>query len=142
MRIEGSAGKRDFDHRLLKSCKFAVIDPSMLAYLPPGVDAEPIVPSVLIGSKHLMPALLELRALTATQTSLLLQAVDDADAFERPPPMAVLIATEVDAKSYAAHWNSLHLCKTFSMPPSWLRVHDSRVLHQMLRILSPPPKAP
>ena len=126
-----------FDHRLLQTCKFAVIDPSMTEHLPHGVNPAPMVPPPFARSAHLMPTLLELGTLTPVQSSALLQAMDDAAALDQLPIVSIFINTDAGRERHVSHWNSLQLCRFGSAQQKWLRLHDARVLHQLLRLLTP-----
>lgn len=125
-----------FDHRLLQDCKFAVVDPTKTELLPEGVVGATMVPRSLATSAHLMPTLLELGALTTEHSAVLLQAQDDAQGSGTPPPVALFVETVTDRDNYASHWNRMQIHRSGSEQVSWLRVHDTRVLHQLFRILT------
>ena len=126
-----------FNHRTLADCRFAIVDPSVIERMPAGVVTTPIIPAALADSAHLMPSLLKLDGLSEVQLAALLQAQDEAEAQNFPPPLALFAATSVESEAFKNHWNALQLCKRHSPQPAWLRLHDTRVLHQLLRILPP-----
>jgi Domain of unknown function (DUF4123) len=128
--------KQTFDHRLLQDCKFAVIDPAMAEQLPDGVSGMRLVPPAFASSAHLMPTLLELNTLSSAQSAALLQAQDDAQRLDEPPSVALFVETQADAESYTHHWNTMQLRRSWPAGPTWLRIHDTRVLHQLLRVLT------
>jgi Domain of unknown function (DUF4123) len=133
--------KQTFYHRLLNDCKFAVVDPSMAEHLPIGVSAKPMTPKAFASSAHLMPSLLEVSTLTPAQSAALLQALDDAQASQAAPPLAIFVHTEADRARYEHHWNNVQLHRSSPTQPMWLRIHDARVLHQLFRILAPAQQA-
>jgi hypothetical protein len=129
-----------FDHRLLHACQFAVIEASMIDRLPAGVSAQPMVPPVFAASAHLMPVLLSVSTLTSSQSASLLQAMDDVQIKEAPSLVALFVKTPAVREEFVAHWNALQVCRRTSAP-TWLRLHDPRVLHQLLRVLTPAQQA-
>jgi Domain of unknown function (DUF4123) len=129
-----------FDHRLLHACQFAVIEASMIDRLPAGVSAQPMVPPVFAASAHLMPVLLSVSTLTSSQSASLLQAMDDVQIKEAPSLVALFVKTPAVREEFVAHWNALQVCRRTGAP-TWLRLHDPRVLHQLLRVLTPAQQA-
>lgn len=128
---------QQFDHRILDNHNFGVVAPSATDDLPQGIVARAMVPDLLTASAHLMPQLVDLRTLNAAQTDALLTDLHlDRDAGE-PPAMAMLLRATSSADDCARHWNRLQLVSPRSGSKSWLRMHDPRVMHQVLRILTP-----
>lgn len=126
-----------FDHQMLSSHTFGLVNASMVEQLPEGIVADPLVPSTMPASAHLMPRLISLRDIPAKLHGELLQYLYDAEKYDEQPAVSMLIQSDYDAKQFARHWNGLQL---FDPQPSrkvWLRLHDPRVMHQLLRILGP-----
>lgn len=126
----------NFDHQLLDRHAFALLDPSMVEWLPEGVVSVPIVPAKLTASEHLMPRLVTLRTLPAPVRESLLDVVYEAQRQGEQPPVTLLVDTEKDAQALAAWWNVLQVRTPSPGRKVWLRLHDPRVLHQLLRILT------
>ncbi|QYF95413.1 DUF4123 domain-containing protein [Massilia sp. PAMC28688] len=125
-----------FDHHLLARHRYALIEPSMAEYLPDGIVAEPIVPEPMAASAHLMPRLLDLRALAPAQNDALLTSLFQAQQNGEAPIVSMLVQTEADARAFITHWNGLQYATAAGGGKVWLRVHDPRVMHQLLRILT------
>jgi hypothetical protein len=83
-----------------------------------------------------MPRLIDLRMMAEDHSSALLECLHRAQVNEIPPPLAVLVQTELDAKEFARYWNTMQVATPQPGRRAWLRVHDPRVLHQLLRILN------
>jgi hypothetical protein len=132
-----NAPESDFNYRILRNHSFGLIDPSVTFDLPAGIVGKPIVPTALQASKHLMPMLLDLRALTDENQNVLLASFYDAHTSHHPPPIRLLIDTDETAEQLTRRWNRLQLASLAPGFTSWLRLHDPRVLHQLLRILTP-----
>lgn len=125
-----------FDHRILSDHAYAVIDAAAPEDLPQGIRSVALVPASLAASGHLMPRLIDLRCMPEQQASALLECLHQAYAAGEPPPVALLVHTELDADEFARYWNTLQLATPQPGRQAWLRLHDPRVLHQMLRILN------
>ncbi len=125
----------NFDHQLLDRHAFALLDPSMVEWLPEGVASVPVVPAKLQASAHLMPRLIALRALPAPVRDALLEMLYEAQRQGEQPPVTLLVDTGKDAQALAAWWNVLQVRTPAPGRKVWLRLHDPRVLHQLLRIL-------
>jgi Domain of unknown function (DUF4123) len=129
-----------FDHRLLVTCKFAVIEPSMIRLLPEGASVSRMVPHAFAATAHLMPALLSVDELGPTQRAHLLQAIDDVQIKGAAPLVAFFVRTHAAHEEFLGHWNLLQVRRSPNTP-AWLRLHDPRVFHQLLRVLTPPQQA-
>jgi hypothetical protein len=134
---KGNAMNEILDHQILRQNAFGVVDAAMVEHLPKGVIAEALVPSVLASSAHLMPRLIDLRHAPDDQLHALLDCLRDAHESGQPPPVAVLVRTNASAREFARHWNSMQVVAPHPKRKVWLRLHDPRVLHQLLRILTP-----
>jgi hypothetical protein len=126
-----------FDHRTLRQNAFGLVDAAMAEHLPAGIIAEALVPSFLAASAHLMPKLIDIRNAPADQLYALLDCLHGAQKRGEPPPVALLVQTNVGAKEFARHWNLMQMPTPQPKRKVWLRLHDPRVLHQLLRILAP-----
>jgi hypothetical protein len=126
-----------FDHQLLQRHAFGLADPSMLAELPDGIAGVPLVPRGLEASAHLMPVLVDLRALPPEASGALLACLQDACVAQVAPPVPVLVDTGLSLDAFVKYWNALQLPSSPGGQRSWLRMHDARVLHHVWRILAP-----
>jgi hypothetical protein len=116
---------------------FAIADAESAEYLPRGLVTERLTPKILWSSAHLMPILIDLkRSPVATRDALFDLVLHKCENTE-PPPVALLIKTNVSATEISRHWNTMQLAQPQPGRKLWLRLHDPRVLHQLLRILKP-----
>lgn len=127
-----------FDHQLLGRHAFGVVDAASLEDLPEGIASEAMVPAILAASAHLMPRLIAFRTEPDAHWEPLLACQYDAHQNDLPPPLALLVRTETSADEFTDRWNALQLAAPGPGRRSWLRLHDPRVLHQLLRMLTPP----
>jgi hypothetical protein len=125
-----------FDHQILSDHAYAVVDPAALEDLPAGIRGVALVPASLAASEHLMPRLIELRGMPDALDGALLEALYQAQVAGEPPPVALMVQSDLGAEEFARYWNTLQLATPQPGRQAWLRVHDPRVLHQMLRILN------
>ena len=109
----------------------------MLEHLPEGIATVPIVPPELSASEHLMPRLLDLGSLSEGRQAALLGALFDAEHHREQPAVPMLLQSALSAREFVSHWNRLQVAMPGPNRKVWLRVHDPRVLHQLLRILTP-----
>lgn len=126
-----------FDHQLLSRHAYGLVEPSMVEYLPEDIATISITPSELSASEHLMPRLLALRSLSENQQATLLSMLSDAQHYGEQPVVVMLLQTALSADEFVCHWNRLQMAMSGAGRKVWLRLHDSRVLHQILRILPP-----
>lgn len=126
----------DFDHQILAVHEYAVIDPSVVEYLPDGIVCVPIVPPEMPSSAHLMPLLVHLGSLPSAAKVALLGLLHAAWRDNTPPLVQMLIRTDASQQDLCRHWNRLQLIAPTPPGKVWLRVHDPRVLHQLRRILT------
>lgn len=124
-------------HGIVSRHAYGVVDPAMRALVPHGVRLKPLVPRRLAGSAHLMPALIDLGTAGESWLLGLLDERDNADPDMKMQVVAVLLKTTVGMDEVERRWNSMQLASPGSGSYVWLRMHDPRVLHQTLRILSP-----
>lgn len=124
----------DFDHQVLTRHAYGLIDPLMAEHLPEGIKAEPLVPLVLEESAHLMPRLLVLRTLTRPQQDGLLECLYRAHQDGEPPLVALFLESAASTEDVVRHWNGMQVAAPKPELKFWLRLHDPRVLHQLLRI--------
>lgn len=126
-----------FDHRLLRDHAFGIVAPTAVAELPPGIVVTPLVPPDLAASAHWMPGLIDVRALAQDRADALLNSLQQAHLSGEPPSVQLLLATEAGVDEITRHWNARQLVAPQPGTKSWLRLHDPRVLHQLLRMLAP-----
>lgn len=126
----------NFDHQLLQRHAFGLADATTLEELPEGIQTEALIPPVLAASAHLMPRLIDLRHLRNEQMNALLECLYCAHTEQRPPPVPLLVDTDLAPKQFARYWNAMQLAAPAPDRQAWLRLHDPRVLHQLLRILN------
>ena len=126
-----------FDHQLLSRHAYGLVEPSMVENLPEGIAAVPLVPPELSASEHLMPRLLVLGALSDGQQADLLGALSDAEHHGEQPVVSMVLQSALSVREFVSHWNRLQVAMPGPNRKVWLRVHDPRVLHQLIRILTP-----
>ena len=126
----------EFDHQLLARNNFAFVNESLLDLLPQDIVAVPVVPKQMRTSAHLMPFLIDLNGLTDDAKSRLLTLLYRSQQEYGMPLLPLLIEAEISASEFARYWNRLQLVTPSPQRRFWLRLHDPRVLHQLLRILS------
>ncbi|WP_156885873.1 DUF4123 domain-containing protein [Massilia niastensis] len=122
--------------QIIREHAFALVDAAMVEHLPDGMHAVPLVPRRLASSAHLMPKLIDLRSTRDDHLSILSKCVRDACLNAQWPPVSLLVRTPVGAPEFARYWNSMQLASPEPKCHSWLRLHDPRVLHQLLRVLT------
>ncbi|HBZ04976.1 DUF4123 domain-containing protein [Massilia haematophila] len=126
------------DYQTFQEHAFAVVDARMVEQLPSGLVTEALVPQRLAGSAHLMPTLIDLQRTSRARSDALFKCMSEFPTDAGPlPPVALLLRTSASAAAIARHWNSMQLVEPRPGARLWLRLHDPRVLHQMLRVLSP-----
>lgn len=126
-----------FDYKILARHTFCLVDPNAVGELPDSVSGKPLVPDELANSAHLMPVLLNLRAMPEESGNALLNALYEAHSQQERPVVRVLVETDADTEQFTRQWNSLQLVSLDTGVKSWLRIHDPRVLHQLWRVLTP-----
>lgn len=130
------------DYQTFQEHAFAVVDARMVEQLPSGLVTEALVPQRLAGSAHLMPTLIDLQRTSRARSDALFKCMSEFPTDAGPlPPVALLLRTSASAAAIARHWNSMQLVEPRPGARLWLRLHDPRVLHQMLRVLSPAQEA-
>lgn len=125
-----------FDHRILREYSFGLIDASRVDQLPPGLALEALAPANLVSSAHLMPRLLVLRSLPEVQRHALLDSIHEAAKAGDESPVGLFVKTDADVKAFVRQWNAAQICEPKPGQKVWLRLHDPRVVHQLLRILT------
>lgn len=126
-----------FDHQIFNLHTFGLVDAAMLAALPAGINTLALVPSDLAASAHLMPRLIDFRATPNDKLNALLDCLYQAQKKQAPPPLALLVKSDLDAQAFVRRWNTQQLAVPAPGRKAWLRLHDPRVLHQLLRIMTP-----
>jgi len=121
----------------LRHYAFAVADAGMAEHLPDGLITERLVPNNLEPSAHLMPVLIDLNRSPSDRLDALSVQIRDACENAEVPSVALFIKTKAGIREIARHWNAMQLAQPQPGRKLWLRLHDPRVLHQMLRILDP-----
>lgn len=128
----------EFDHQILTKHAFALVDSSVLDFLPEGLVAVPVVPPKMPSSAHLMPGLLDLGSLSQAAKSALLTMLYRAQKDREAPVVALFIEADITSSEFIQYWNRVQIAMPSPERKFWLRLHDPRVLHQLLRILSAP----
>lgn len=119
----------------MREYQFAVIDPTVRDFLKEELITEILVPDCLTKSAHLMPALVHLQQLSSAQWNEFLTGLCEAYKGNQQSSITILIATQENPSELARHWKKLQIARPSPKRKVWLRLHDSRVLHQLLRIL-------
>jgi hypothetical protein len=125
------------DPGVFREYVFAIADAESAEYLPEGLVTERLTPKILMSSAHLMPMLIDLKRSPAGTRDALFDLVRHRGENTEPPPVAQFIKTNVSAAEISRHWNVMQLAQPQPGRKQWLRLHDPRVLHQLLRILNP-----
>lgn len=128
---------KEFNHQLLATHAFGLADSSVLEFLPPDVPATPVVPEAMPASAHLMPVIVDIGRLQADANAALLTMLYEADVQGEAPILPLLFQTDAPLADVVRYWNRTQLVTQSGGRTVWLRLHDPRVLHQLLRILSP-----
>jgi hypothetical protein len=84
-----------------------------------------------------MPRLIDLQGLTNDQLDTFYGCLSVTSERSQTSFPAILVATLCDARDFVRHWNAVQIPAPSSKHKIWLRIHDPRVLHQLLRILNP-----
>ena len=126
-----------FNVQSLRECAFGIVDAAMVEQLPNGVKSEPLVPRKLTQSAHLMPTLIDLRRTPIDRLNLLLDCLNEACENGEAPTVALFVKTDSSATEIVRHWNAMQIAEPQRGRKLWLRLHDPRVLHQVLRVLGP-----
>jgi hypothetical protein len=121
----------------LRRYDFGLVDPAMSEHLPNALGVDVLVPPNLASCAHLMPRFVRFRNIPDDQLCELLENLKDARDRGQAPPLTVLVKANVGSNEFARHWNSMQMAARQAKRQLWLRLHDPRVLHQLLRILSP-----
>jgi hypothetical protein len=133
--MNGKSMTETCDPSVLREYAFAIADAEGVEHLPDGLVVERLAPRILASSVHLMPTLIDLKRSPALQLDTLFDLIQDTWERGEAPPVALFIKTNVSATEMARHWNAMQLAQPRLGRKLWLRLHDPRVLHQMLRIL-------
>lgn len=115
---------------------FGIADAAAAEFLPEGSVAEPLVPKGMLSSAHLMPKLVNLRQLSDVSWATLLGSLHHEFRDLQHPAIALFIKTGIPEDEFKRHWNSIQIVRAHPNRKSWLRIHDPRVLHQLLRVLN------
>ncbi|QOL49906.1 DUF4123 domain-containing protein [Massilia litorea] len=126
-----------FNSQTVRQYAFAVADAGMAECLPDGLIVERLVPNHLGPSAHLMPILIDLNRSASYALDGISNQIRNACENAQAPCITLFIKTKASAREITRHWNSMQLVRPRPGHGLWLRLHDSRVLHQMLRILNP-----
>lgn len=129
---------KDFQLEVLREHAFAIADPECAEHLPMRLATERLVPKGLAASAHLMPILIDLQQSPISQLTVLAELIRNGCEHTHASSVAVLIKTRASATETTRHWNAIQCPRPYSGRKLWLRLHDPRVLHQILRILRPP----
>ncbi|QOY95471.1 DUF4123 domain-containing protein [Massilia sp. UMI-21] len=122
----------------VREYRFAVVDPVILNLLPEDIIAQILVPKCLSQSAHLMPGAVDLQQLSEDRLNALCTILQGAcEGHLASSSVAIFVATLSDTHEFARRWNAVQLVRRYNKRNFWLRIHDSRVLHQLLRMLNP-----
>jgi len=125
------------DPGVIHDYAFAIADAQDAEYLPEGLVTERLTPKILLSSAHLMPTLIDLKRSPVAAHDALFELIRSSCENSEQPLITLLIKTNVSAKEMGRHWNVMQLAQPQPGRKLWLRLHDPRVLHQLLRILDP-----
>lgn len=126
-----------FDFQELREYAFGIVDAAMVEQLPEGLFAEPLVSRRLMQCAHLMPALIDLRRTPIARQKVLLDCLKDSYGNGEAPVVSLFLKSDSSVMEIVRHWNAMQIAEPQRGRKLWLRLHDPRVLHQMLRILDP-----
>jgi hypothetical protein len=121
--------------QIVRKCAFGIVDAAMIEHLPHGLCIEPLVPKKLSQSAHLMPALIDLRRTPKESLNALLRKIEESYVLGESPSVSLFIKTDSGITELAQYWNAMQIVEPQRGRKLWLRLHDPRVLHQLLRIL-------
>lgn len=125
------------DYQSFQEHAFAIVDATTVEQLPSGLVTVALVPKRLVASAHLMPTLIDLRRTPRARSDALFGCMSELPTdVPSSPSVALLLRTSASTAAIARHWNSMQLVEPRPGAKLWLRLHDPRVLHQMLRVLS------
>ena len=127
----------DFDHQILSRHTYGLVDAVMAEDLPNGIATETVSPPDLAAHAHLMPKLIDLRNLPPDISKPLLECLYRAHQEHQQPPMPLLVQTKMAPHLFLRQWNALQVSAPQPGHKVWLRLHDPRVLHQLLRMATP-----
>ncbi len=119
-------------HRIFDEYDFALIDPIISEGFPESVATVPLLPAGLEDSAHLLPALIDLRALAQESRDALLEWIEQAPS----PPLSALLATRADRGRIMRHLAGKLVVRLADGSRSLLRVHDPRVFAHLRWILN------
>jgi hypothetical protein len=125
-----------FEPEFLSQHTFGIVDPNGAEFLPDGISVMPLAPPQLVLSAHLMPSVVDLRALASEHLAALAECISIACQRQELPPVALLVNADVESDAFARHWNRMQLPRLHTEGRLWLRLHDPRVIHQLLRMLT------
>lgn len=128
---------QSFESTTLRECAFGLIDPAFVEFVPNELTIQPLVPERFWSSRHLMPILLDIRRLSDDARASFESWFRDTSKDAQSPPIAFFITANIDANEFSRHWNAIQLAQPMPTRRFWLRIHDPRVMHQLLRILNP-----
>lgn len=122
--------------QIVRECAFGIVDAAMIEHLPHGLCIEPLVPKKLTQSAHLMPALIDLRRTPKESLNALLREIEELCVRGESPSVSLFIKTDSGITELAQHWNAMQVAEPQRGRKLWVRLHDPRVLHQILRLLN------
>lgn len=131
------AHRDSFDHRLLRSHRFALVAAEYRDRLPPNVMAPSISSGELADSAELTPGLISLNQLTASQFDALTARLEEDSLEGRAPLLSALLETDVSADRVVSHVAAVQLQSGPRGERAWLRIHDPRVWVHLPRIVEP-----
>lgn len=120
------------DWTWVQQFRYALVDAQRADELPAGMPTRPLCPAVFAPSVHLMPRLLDLRALTDTHWAWMVETLDRCIAQQECPPLAALLHSNCEPDRMAQHLVAIQVHR-YGDETAWLRVHDPMVLLQLAR---------
>lgn len=121
-------------HRLLREHRFALVSAEALEQIPSECRPLSTTTEALRDSDELLPKLIDLNELTPDSRSNLLDACIDPS--DRAPLAMVLLRSDVQPSTMAAHLGRAQIAQSIGGERAWLRIHDPRVWVQLNRVLS------
>lgn len=121
----------------LQKFDFGLVDPIDVELIPQGLKPKVLVPKRLLTSEHLMPILLNLKQFSREQWQSFMSWLEGEYARSQATPVKFFITSDTNVDNFSHHWCLMQVVQTSSKGKSWFRIHDPRVMHQLLRILNP-----
>lgn len=126
------------NYRALDEHDFAVINPLQVSSSQwQDLWSVSVVPASLQSQGHLMPMLVELRAMAKDARSMLFARAEAWDSAHDEPYFSALMRTSATNPQLASHLRARFIARNPAGGTCWLRFHDPRVFQHLLWILTP-----